>query len=170
MPPPPVQGTLRAVDSTGPWAGGSLAAQLKVVAAAQIEHDAWLKQGVAGACRPHDVELRQQQHHRQQQQQAGMMMNTEQTGMNQFIPGVQANNAINGFLNAGQMSGMGNNILMQQAMQQQQQQSMMGMNAGGPGGVNIGAAGGGNGVSQEMLQSWMQRNEGGAAPQGQAHG
>ena len=107
---------------------------------------------------------------RQQQQQAGMMMNTEQTGMNQFIPGVQANNAINGFLNAGQMSGMGNNILMQQAMQQQQQQSMMGMNAGGPGGMNIGAAGGGNGVSQEMLQSSMQRNEGGAAPQGQAHG
>ena len=106
---------------------------------------------------------------RQQQQQAGMMMNAEQAGMNQFMPGAQANNA--GFLNAGQMSGIGNSILMQQAMQQQQQQQqgMMGMNTGGPGGMNLGTAGGGNGVSQEMLQSWMQRNEGGAAPQGQAH-
>ena len=58
-------GTVRAINTTGPWAGGSLAAQLRIGTAAQIEREAWLKHGAAGASRPSDVEVKAQQQHRQ---------------------------------------------------------------------------------------------------------
>lgn len=53
---PPVQGTLRAIDSLGPWCGASLAAQLKVPALAVVDRELWLLHGVAGAARPADID------------------------------------------------------------------------------------------------------------------
>jgi actin-related protein len=61
--PPSIQGTLRAVDTTGAWAGASLMAHLRVTAMAQIDRDAWVKQGAAGASRPGEVDVRMQQRH-----------------------------------------------------------------------------------------------------------
>ncbi|KAI0376595.1 actin-like ATPase domain-containing protein [Hypomontagnella monticulosa] len=58
---PIVQGTLRAIDSLGPWSGASMATQLKVPALATIDRELWLQQGVAGACRPSEVDVKAQQ-------------------------------------------------------------------------------------------------------------
>ncbi|KAI8630843.1 actin-domain-containing protein [Xylariaceae sp. FL1651] len=55
---PPVQGTLRAVDSLGSWCGASLAAQLKVPALATIDREIWLQQGINGASRPSEVDVK----------------------------------------------------------------------------------------------------------------
>ncbi|THH07742.1 hypothetical protein EW146_g9221 [Bondarzewia mesenterica] len=123
----------------------------------------------------------QAQHPSQQQQQA-----QAQAGMmNPFIQGSQANHIANGLLNPAQVGAAVQHLLQQQQQQQhqQQQQNMMGMGmdigtggmggvGGAAGGMNIGAAGGSAGglpVTAEMLQSWMQRNEGGGTAQGQGH-
>ncbi|KAF3067299.1 hypothetical protein GL218_08726 [Daldinia childiae] len=58
---PAVQGTLRVIDSLGAWCGASLAAQLKVPALATVEREYWLQQGVNGACRPNEVDVKAQQ-------------------------------------------------------------------------------------------------------------
>ncbi|KAL7624775.1 hypothetical protein AAE478_006347 [Parahypoxylon ruwenzoriense] len=58
---PVVQGTLRVLDSLGPWCGASMAAQLKVPALATVERELWLQQGVNGACRPSEVDIKAQQ-------------------------------------------------------------------------------------------------------------
>ncbi|KAI1753133.1 actin-domain-containing protein [Xylaria castorea] len=55
---PPVQGHLRAIDSLGPWSGGSLATQMKIPALATIDRDIWLLQGVNGASRPSEVDVK----------------------------------------------------------------------------------------------------------------
>ncbi|KAI1428466.1 actin-domain-containing protein [Xylaria sp. FL1777] len=55
---PTVQGLLRAIDSLGPWCGGSLAAQMKIPALATIDRDIWLQQGVNGASRPSEVDIK----------------------------------------------------------------------------------------------------------------
>lgn len=48
-------GYLRAVDSLGPWSGGSLLLQLKIPAVAVIDREQWIAHGVSGASR--DVEV-----------------------------------------------------------------------------------------------------------------
>lgn len=58
---PPVKGVLRCIDSLGPWAGASLLTPLKIPTLAQVERDAWLQHGAAGASRPADVDIRTQQ-------------------------------------------------------------------------------------------------------------
>ncbi|KAI2615155.1 actin-like ATPase domain-containing protein [Hypoxylon sp. NC1633] len=58
---PVVQGKLRAIDSLGPWCGASMATQLKVPALAMVDRELWLQQGVHGACRPGEVDVRAQQ-------------------------------------------------------------------------------------------------------------
>jgi actin-related protein len=55
---PPVQGTLRVIDSLGPWCGASLATQLKIPALATIDREIWLQQGVHGASRPSEVDVK----------------------------------------------------------------------------------------------------------------
>lgn len=68
-PPPVVRGTLRVVDSLGPWCGASLAAQLKVPALAVVDRELWLLHGAAGASKPGDIDAKaQQQHHHHQHQ------------------------------------------------------------------------------------------------------
>jgi hypothetical protein len=47
---PPVEGgSLRALDSLGPWSGGSLLSHLKVPAVSLIDKDQWLQHGATGA-------------------------------------------------------------------------------------------------------------------------
>ncbi|KAI5862259.1 actin-like ATPase domain-containing protein [Durotheca rogersii] len=58
---PLVQGALRVLDSLGPWCGASLAAQLKIPALATVDRELWLHQGVHGACRPSEVDVKAQQ-------------------------------------------------------------------------------------------------------------
>ncbi|KAG9256662.1 putative actin protein RO7 [Emericellopsis atlantica] len=58
---PPVQGHIRALHSVGPWTGASLACQLKIPAMATIDRELWLQQGVNGASRPNDVDVKAQQ-------------------------------------------------------------------------------------------------------------
>jgi len=58
---PPVQGHIRALHSLGPWTGASLACQLKIPAMATIDRELWLQQGVNGASRPNDVDVKAQQ-------------------------------------------------------------------------------------------------------------
>ncbi|KAI4861367.1 actin-like ATPase domain-containing protein [Hypoxylon rubiginosum] len=58
---PLVQGRLRVVDSLGAWCGASMAAQLKIPALATVERELWLQQGVNGASRPSEVDVRAQQ-------------------------------------------------------------------------------------------------------------
>lgn len=53
-----LQGELRAINTLGPWAGGSLLCQLKVPAMATIDRELWLQQGVNGASRPGDVDVK----------------------------------------------------------------------------------------------------------------
>ena len=63
--PPLVQGTLRVLETTGPWTGASLAAHLRAEAVSQIDRDAWLRHGVAGALRSGELDgkMQQQQRH-----------------------------------------------------------------------------------------------------------
>ncbi|KAI2468432.1 actin-like ATPase domain-containing protein [Annulohypoxylon bovei var. microspora] len=58
---PIVQGTLRVLDSLGPWCGASMATQLKIPALATVDRELWLQQGVNGACRPSEVDVKAQQ-------------------------------------------------------------------------------------------------------------
>ncbi|KAK6083621.1 hypothetical protein SCUP515_01872 [Seiridium cupressi] len=58
---PPAQGTLRAIDSMGPWVGASLATQLKIPALAVIDRDLWLQQGIGGASKPNEIDVQAQQ-------------------------------------------------------------------------------------------------------------
>ncbi|KAI1189276.1 actin-domain-containing protein [Nemania serpens] len=55
---PVVQGHLRAIDTLGPWRGGSLATQMNIPALATIDRDVWLQQGVNGASRPGEVDIK----------------------------------------------------------------------------------------------------------------
>ncbi|KAI0872782.1 actin-domain-containing protein [Hypoxylon argillaceum] len=55
---PLVQGFLRAIDTLGPWCGGSLATQMKIPALATIDREIWLQQGVNGASRPSEVDVK----------------------------------------------------------------------------------------------------------------
>lgn len=55
------QGQLRALHSLGPWAGASLACQLKQTSMATIDRDLWLQQGIHGASRPSDIDVKVQQ-------------------------------------------------------------------------------------------------------------
>lgn len=50
-------GFLRAVDSLGPWSGGSLLQQLKVPAVSIIDRDQWTAHGISGASRDMDVNI-----------------------------------------------------------------------------------------------------------------
>ncbi|KAI1110116.1 actin-domain-containing protein [Nemania sp. NC0429] len=67
---PTVQGLLRAIDTLGPWCGGSLAAQMNIPALATIDRDVWLQQGVNGASRPGEVDTKTQ---RQSMGPSGLM-------------------------------------------------------------------------------------------------
>lgn len=58
---PPVKGTLRAVDSMGPWAGASLATQLKIPALAVVDRELWMQQGLTGASKPNEIDVQAQQ-------------------------------------------------------------------------------------------------------------
>lgn len=59
---PPLQGQLRAIESLGAWAGGSLITHLKVASVSTIDKDQWTQHGVAGATvRQADVEAKTQQ-------------------------------------------------------------------------------------------------------------
>lgn len=58
---PPIRGTLRAVDSMGPWAGASLATQLKIPSLAVVDRELWLQQGPSGACKPNEIDAQAQQ-------------------------------------------------------------------------------------------------------------
>ncbi|KAI1178236.1 actin-domain-containing protein [Nemania sp. FL0916] len=69
---PPVQGFLRAIDSLGPWCGGSLATQMKIPALATIDREIWLQQGVNGASRPSEVDVKMG-HQRQSMGPGGLM-------------------------------------------------------------------------------------------------
>ena len=55
------QGQLRALESLGAWSGASLTCQLKVMAIATIDRDAWLQNGINGASKPTEVDLKAQQ-------------------------------------------------------------------------------------------------------------
>ncbi|KAI3327561.1 actin-like ATPase domain-containing protein [Xylariaceae sp. AK1471] len=55
---PSVQGTLQSIDSLGPWCGASLATQLKIPALATIDREIWLQQGINGASRPSEVDVK----------------------------------------------------------------------------------------------------------------
>jgi actin-related protein len=58
---PPMQGHVRALHSLGPWTGASLACKLKIPAMATIDRELWLQQGVNGASRPSDIDVKAQQ-------------------------------------------------------------------------------------------------------------
>lgn len=58
---PVVQGTLRVIDSLGPWCGASMTTQLKIPALAMVDRELWLQHGVNGACRPSEVDIKAQQ-------------------------------------------------------------------------------------------------------------
>lgn len=55
------RGRLRAIHSLGSWTGASLLCQLKVAAMATIEREGWLQQGINGASRPGEIDVRAQQ-------------------------------------------------------------------------------------------------------------
>ncbi|RSM17679.1 hypothetical protein CDV31_003449 [Fusarium ambrosium] len=65
---PQMKGQIRVLHSLGPWIGGSLLCQLKVPSIAIIDREIWLQQGVHGASRPTEVDLKAQQ---RQSMQAG---------------------------------------------------------------------------------------------------
>ncbi|KAL3482304.1 actin-like ATPase domain-containing protein [Aspergillus californicus] len=54
---PPVQGTLREVETLGPWAGASLITGLKIRGLVEIEREKYLAQGLAGATRDSEISL-----------------------------------------------------------------------------------------------------------------
>lgn len=56
-----IQGHIRALHSLGPWAGASLMCQLRIPAMATIDRELWLQQGINGASRPNEVDLKAQQ-------------------------------------------------------------------------------------------------------------
>lgn len=58
-----MHGQFRVLHPLGPWTGGSLLCQLKVPAMAIVDRDIWLQQGVNGASRPSDVDVKTQQRH-----------------------------------------------------------------------------------------------------------
>ncbi|KAL0940795.1 actin-related protein [Colletotrichum truncatum] len=58
---PKIQGCVRPLESLGPWGGASLTCQLKVVAMANIDREIWLQQGLNGASRPSEVDIKAQQ-------------------------------------------------------------------------------------------------------------
>lgn len=58
---PMLQGKLRVLDSLGAWCGASMATQLKIPALATVEREIWLQQGINGASRPSEVDVRTQQ-------------------------------------------------------------------------------------------------------------
>ncbi|KAI5457348.1 actin-related protein RO7 [Mariannaea sp. PMI_226] len=60
---PKMHGQFRVLHSLGPWTGGSLLCHLKVPAMVIIDRDIWLQQGVNGASRPSDVDVKAQQRH-----------------------------------------------------------------------------------------------------------
>lgn len=53
-----MQGQLRALHSLGPWAGASLACLLKQTSMATVDRDLWLQQGIHGASRPNDIDIK----------------------------------------------------------------------------------------------------------------
>jgi actin-related protein len=59
--PTALQGQLRALQSLGAWSGASLTCQLKVTAIATVDRDAWLLNGINGASKPAEVDLKAQQ-------------------------------------------------------------------------------------------------------------
>ena len=62
--PTAASGVLRCVESLGAWAGGSLLASLRVKGIVEIEKDAFLQYGLAGAKRNSDINPLQQQQQR----------------------------------------------------------------------------------------------------------
>lgn len=66
----PFQGKTRALHSLGPWAGASLASQLKQTSIATIDRDTWLQQGIHGASRPSDIDIKA---HQRQSMGAGIV-------------------------------------------------------------------------------------------------
>ena len=54
---PPVQGKVRAVESLGAWAGGSLVGALKIKGVLEVEKDRFLSQGLAGASKEGEVSV-----------------------------------------------------------------------------------------------------------------
>ena len=66
-----VLGTLRSIESLGPWAGASMSCQLRVPAMANVERENWQLHGASGASRPGDVDVRAQQ--RQSMGPGGLM-------------------------------------------------------------------------------------------------
>ncbi|KAL2759517.1 hypothetical protein ACRALDRAFT_1091501 [Sodiomyces alcalophilus JCM 7366] len=56
-----MQGRLRAVHTLGAWSGASMVGQLRAMAVATIDRDSWLQQGIHGASRPGEVDLKAQQ-------------------------------------------------------------------------------------------------------------
>ncbi|KAI1634604.1 hypothetical protein F4809DRAFT_651776 [Biscogniauxia mediterranea] len=81
----PVQGTLRAIDSLGPWCGASMATQLKVPALATIDRELWVQHGVNGACRPSEVDVKTTQ--RQSMGPSGLIR-SQASQSNSFTLGV----------------------------------------------------------------------------------
>lgn len=57
---PSVQGTLRAVESMGPWSGASLLCQLKVPAVSVVEREQWQQHGIHGATRREEINTNEQ--------------------------------------------------------------------------------------------------------------
>lgn len=52
---PLVSGVIRGIETLGPWAGGSLAASLKIRGTVEIDRDAFLQHGLAGARKDKDA-------------------------------------------------------------------------------------------------------------------
>lgn len=50
-----ISGVLRAVDSMGAWAGGSLVNQLRLPSVSTVEREQWMQHGLGGAARRGDV-------------------------------------------------------------------------------------------------------------------
>lgn len=58
---PCVQGTLRSVESMGPWSGGSILSQLKIPAVSIVEREQWLQHGISGATKQSEISSDQRQ-------------------------------------------------------------------------------------------------------------
>jgi actin-related protein len=56
-----MQGQLRALHTLGPWTGASLVCQMKIASMATIDRDLWLQQGIHGASRPGEIDIKAQQ-------------------------------------------------------------------------------------------------------------
>ncbi|KAI5926067.1 hypothetical protein F4810DRAFT_622757 [Camillea tinctor] len=80
----PVQGTLRAIDSLGPWCGASMATQLKVPALATIDRELWVQHGANGACRPSEVDIKAAQ----RQSMGAGVIRSQASQSNNFTLGV----------------------------------------------------------------------------------